>query len=42
MSAVIVDLGAARDLGYEPSVDLDEGLGAVWREAAANWEQLAG
>lgn len=37
MTAVIVDLGAARRLGYEPSVGLDEGLAAVWKEAAADW-----
>jgi UDP-glucose 4-epimerase len=37
MTAVIVDLAAARRLGYEPSVGLDEGLAAVWKEAAADW-----
>lgn len=41
MSAVIVDLSTARDLGYEPSVDLDTGLGEVWHEASAKWEQRA-
>ena len=30
MPAVIVDIGAARALGYQPSFDLDSGLATVW------------
>jgi UDP-glucose 4-epimerase len=37
MTAVIVDLAATRRLGYEPSMALDDGLAAVWKEAAAEW-----
>jgi UDP-glucose 4-epimerase len=42
MTAVIVDLAAIRRLGYEPSVGLDEGLTAVWKEAAVDWASQPG
>jgi len=32
MPAVIVDIGSARALGYQPSYDLDAGLATVWPE----------
>jgi UDP-glucose 4-epimerase len=32
MPAVVVDIGAARALGYQPMVDLDTGLATVWPE----------
>jgi UDP-glucose 4-epimerase len=38
MPAVIVDTGAARRRGWEPRVDLDEGLAEVWRE----WSSRSG
>jgi len=30
MPAVIVDIGRARGLGYEPKVTLDEGIASAW------------
>jgi UDP-glucose 4-epimerase len=32
MPAVVVDISAARELGYQPSYDLDAGLATVWPE----------
>lgn len=32
MPAVVVDIGAARALGYRPTMDLDTGLSTVWPE----------
>ena len=31
MRAVVVDISKARSVGYEPAVDLEEGLAEVWR-----------
>lgn len=36
MPAVVVDISRARSLGYEPSVGLEEGLAAVWRDFREN------
>jgi UDP-glucose 4-epimerase len=38
MSAVVVDLTRARELGYAPSVGLDAGLVSLWNEAAVAWK----
>jgi UDP-glucose 4-epimerase len=35
MPAVIVDISAARALGYQPAHDLKSGLATVWPEFAA-------
>jgi UDP-glucose 4-epimerase len=32
MPAVVVDISAARALGYQPTMDLDTGLATVWPE----------
>lgn len=32
MPAVVVDISAARALGYQPTFDLDTGLATVWPE----------
>ena len=32
MPAVVVDVSAARALGYQPTMDLDAGLATVWPE----------
>jgi UDP-glucose 4-epimerase len=32
MPAVVVDISAARALGYQPTMDLDAGLATVWPE----------
>ena len=37
MDAVIVDISRARQLGFEPSLGLDEGLAKVWGEAESRW-----
>jgi UDP-glucose 4-epimerase len=42
MTAVIVDLTTTRRLGYEPAMELDDGLSSVWREAAVDWASRPG
>jgi UDP-glucose 4-epimerase len=37
MAVVKVDIGRARQLGYEPTVGLDDGLEALWHEVVAEW-----
>jgi UDP-glucose 4-epimerase len=42
MSAVIVDIGRALELGYTPAVGLDEGLASAWEDAQARWADSPG
>ena len=42
MSAVIVDITRARELGYRPVMGLDEGLASAWEDAQARWADEPG
>jgi UDP-glucose 4-epimerase len=41
MPAVRVDIARARGLGFEPSIELDEGLARVWEDARMRWSDTA-
>ena len=42
MSAVIVDITKARELGFRPVIELDEGLASAWEDAQARWADEPG